>query len=238
MRSVSQNRTRSSVAVVLFVGSIAADNVLTAPRLPQLRARERRFDYARLVAERRRLPVIQSAPPAKGEPEGPGAAPDDENAIQVRPPWHWVGFGTVAIFAAWLPLAYVAQAVVKRVLSQRFGETATAQEIAMSLGTMAAGERARLMAILALPNVFALGLASFGGGYLVGRFGTGTGPRESASAGGMTALVALVLALGSGATAGGAAVVTALVTVLLAVGFAWWGGRAGVRKRQKSTADR
>ena len=56
-----------------------------------------------------------------------------------------------------------------------------------ALGTMPAGERARLMAILAVPNVLALGLASFAGGYLVGRFGAGTGPRESATAGAMTA---------------------------------------------------
>lgn len=185
--------------------------------------------------------MIQSAPPApsKGEGSGNGAAPDDDNAVEVRPPWHWVGFGTVAIFAAWLPLAYAAQAIVARVLAQRFGATATAQDIASSLGTMPAGERARLMAILALPNVFALGLASFFGGYLVGRFGTGTGARESASAGAMTALVALVLSLGGGGAAGGmAAVATALVTVVLAVGFAAWGGRTGVRKRsRKSTAD-
>lgn len=180
--------------------------------------------------------MIQSAPPSKGD-GGDGAAPDDD-AIEVRPPWHWVGFGTVAIFAAWLPLAYVAQAVVARVLAQRFGATATAQDIASSLGTMPAGERARLMAILALPNVFALGLAAFGGGYLVGRFGKGTGARESASAGAMTALVALALSLGGGAAAGGlAAVATALVTVFIAVGFAAWGGRVGVRKREKSTAD-
>ena len=180
--------------------------------------------------------MIQSAPPSKGE-GGDGAAPDDDNAVEVRPPWHWVGFGTVAIFAAWLPLAYVAQAVVARVLAQRFGATATAQDIASSLGTMPAGERARLTAILALPNVFALGLAAFGGGYLVGRFGTGTGTREAASAGAMTALVALALSLGGGATAGGmAAVATALVIVVIAVGFAAFGGRVG--RRKKSTASR
>ncbi|HSO33865.1 MAG TPA: hypothetical protein VLT33_15135, partial [Labilithrix sp.] len=104
-------------------------------------------------------------------------------------------------------------------------------DIAMSLGTMAAGERARLMAILAVPNVLALGLSAFGGGYLVGRFGAGTTGREAASAGAMTALVALVLSLGAGGTSGVAAVATAVVTVLLAVGFAAWGGKVGARKR-------
>jgi tRNA-(ms[2]io[6]A)-hydroxylase len=181
------------------------------------------------VSERRRLPVLQSAPPPPAA--GKGDEPEDESAIPARPPWHWVGFGTVAIFAAWLPLAYVAQAVVARVLTQRFGAAATPADIAMSLGTMPAGERARLMAILAVPNVLALGLSAFGGGYLVGRFGAGTTGREAASAGAMTALVALVLSLGAGGTSGVAAVATAVVTVLLAVGFAAWGGKVGARKR-------
>jgi tRNA-(ms[2]io[6]A)-hydroxylase len=176
--------------------------------------------------------VIQSAPPApsEGDGGGEGAGPDDD-AIEARPPWHWVGFGTVAIFAAWLPLAYVAQAVVARVLAQYFGDTATAQSVSVSLAMMPAGARARLMATLALPNILALGLATFAGGYLVGRFGTGVGAREAASAGAMTALVALVLSLGGGAAGGMTAVVTALVTVFIAVGFAGWGGRVGLRKR-------
>ena len=185
------------------------------------------------MAERRRLPVIQSAPPAPPAPPAPGrgAEPEDENAIPARPPWHWVGFGTVAIFAAWLPLAYVAQAVVARVLAQRFGAAATATEIGMALGTMPAGERARLMAMLALPNVVALGLSAFGGGYLVGRFGAGTTGREAASAGAMTAIVALVLALGAGAASGITALVTGFVVILLCVGSAAWGGKVGARKR-------
>ncbi len=185
------------------------------------------------MAERRRLPVIQSAPPAPPAPpaSGKGDDPDDENAIPARPPWHWVGFGTVAIFAAWLPLAYVAQAVVARVLAQRFGTSATAADIGMALGTMPAGERARLMAMLAVPNVAALGLSAFAGGYLVGRFGAGTTGREAASAGAMTAVVALVLALGAGTASGVTALVTALVVVLLCVGSAAWGGKVGARKR-------
>ena len=176
--------------------------------------------------------MIQSAPPARQRPgEGKGDAPEDENAIPVRPPWHWVGFGTVAIFAAWLPLAYVAQAVVARVLAQRFGASAAAADIATALGSMPAGERARLMAMLAVPNVVALGLSAFAGGYLVGRFGVSTTGREPASAGAMTALVALVLALGAGGSSGVTAVVTALVTILICVGFASWGGKVGARKR-------
>lgn len=186
------------------------------------------------MATRRRLPVIQSSAPA---PSGGGKdkeeSPSDDDAIEVRPPWHWVGFGTVAIFAGWLPLAYAAQAAITRVVAQRFGAAATAEEIRTSIGTMPAGERARLMALLALPNVLALALAAFGGGYVVGRFGTGTGPREAATAGAMTALVALVLSLGGGAAGGGVtAIATSLVTVVIAVGFAAWGGRVGTKKRR------
>jgi tRNA-(ms[2]io[6]A)-hydroxylase len=179
--------------------------------------------------------VIQSAPPppSGGDNGKDGAGAPDDDAIEVRPPWHWVGFGTVAIFAAWLPLAYAAQGVVSRVVAARFGAAATAEEIGLRLGVMAAGERARLMAILALPNIFALALAAFGGGYVVGRFGTGTGPREAATAGAMTALIALALSLGGGAAGGGmAALATSLVTALLAVGFAAWGGRFGGKKRK------
>ncbi|CAN5821440.1 hypothetical protein BH11MYX4_BH11MYX4_48140 [soil metagenome] len=44
MSSVSQKRTRSSVAVVLLVASIVAEERLKSRRLPQLRARRRRFD--------------------------------------------------------------------------------------------------------------------------------------------------------------------------------------------------
>lgn len=180
--------------------------------------------------------MIQSAPPApSGKKDGgDDDAPEDDLTIEARPPWHWVGFGTVAIFAAWLPLAYAAQAAVARVLANRFGAAATAQEIGTALGTMPAGERARLMALLAVPNVLALGLASFAGGYLVGRFGSGTGTREAASAGAMTALVALGLSFGAGGAGGMAAVVTSIVTVLISVGFAAWGGRTGLRKRSKT----
>ena len=183
------------------------------------------------MAERRRLPVIQSAPPKKEAPTE--EEEHDENAIETRPPWHWVGFGTIAIFAAWLPLAYVAQAAVARVLAQRFGAEATAETIATAMASMPAGERARLTSLLALPNAVAVAVACFAGGYLVGRFGSGTTSREAGTAGAMVALVALVLALGGGVASGVTALVTAVVTLVLTVGFSTWGGRVGLRAREK-----
>ena len=185
------------------------------------------------MATRRRLPVIQSAPPkeASGGPQNGGDEQDDEE----RPPWHWVGFGTVAIFAAWLPLTYAAQAVIARVLASRFGAAASPQEIAMRVNEMTAGERARLMAFLALPTIVSLALSSFAGGYLVGRFGKNTTVREAGTAGAMVALLALVLSLsGAAAPGGSAALATAIVTAAVAVGFAALGGRAGVRRRGKN----
>lgn len=186
----------------------------------------------RAVPARRHLPVVQ--PPKETAPKpsaSDGGGPEDD-AIETRPPWHWVGFGTVAIFAGWLPLAYAAQAAVARVLARRFGYSATAEDVAAGIAQMPANERFRLMALLAIPNAVALGLASFGGGYLIGRFGASAkaGSREAAMAGGMTALVALVLALGSGTSSSMAAVATSAAVAAIAVGCAALGGRRGGRR--------
>ncbi len=190
------------------------------------------------MPERRRLPVLQSLPPPSPAAQGgdPGSTePDaDADAIESRPPWQWVGFGTVAIFAAWLPLAYAAQAAIERVVASRFGRETTREEIAAQIAAMASGDRARLMAILALPNILALGLAAFGGGYVVGRFGAGAGVREAATAGAMTALVAVILSLGGGTAASSLA--SGGVTAAVAVGFAAWGGRIGRRGRARRDA--
>jgi hypothetical protein len=143
-------------------------------------------------------------------------------------------FGVVAIFAVWLPLAYVAQATVSRQLSARFGGDASAEELASQIQAMSFGEHARIVALLALPNVTALVVAAFAGGFLVGKFGTHTTVREAATAGGVTACAAVALALG---TAGNAAfdvvlaVTSALVTLAFATAAAAAGGAFGIRKR-------
>ena len=49
---------------------------------------------------KKQLPVIAAKPAAEA------AEPEDD-----RPPWHWIGFGTVAIFAAWLPGSALAGAL-------------------------------------------------------------------------------------------------------------------------------
>jgi hypothetical protein len=167
---------------------------------------------------RRRLPVVQNAPAPTPE--------DDEQ----RPPLHWVGFGTVAIFSAWLPLTYVAGMVSARIMTSMFGSELSRDALDGALGAMPMMERARLMAVVALPVVFALGLAAFGGGFVVGRFGSGTGVREGAWAGVATAAIATAMAW-SGAIV--SSVVSGVVTLAVAATFAAWGAKVGVRRRPR-----
>lgn len=150
--------------------------------------------------------------------------PDDE----ARPPWHWVGFGTVAIFAGWLPLAYVGGAVSSRVMAARFGADASKDQIDLALASMTAGERAQLMATVALPSVVGLAIAAFVGGAIVGRFsGSEHGARIAAVSGAVTALVASATAWAGVTTA---TFVAAVVTFAVAIGFAAWGGRFGAAR--------
>ncbi len=175
------------------------------------------------MAEKRRLPVLSEEPPVTTTEE------EDE----ARPPYHWVGFGTVAIFAAWLPLTYVAGSVSKHVMEGRFGKDASPDAIALAVNAMETGVRVRLMATIDLPALFALAIAAFGGGFVVGRFGPGTGAREAAMAGVMTALVANLLAWSGVALT---ALVGILVTSAVAIGFAAWGGALGSRMSRRGPA--
>jgi tRNA-(ms[2]io[6]A)-hydroxylase len=140
---------------------------------------------------KRRLPLIKTT--SEAEEDAPA-----------RPPWQWVGFGTVAIFVVWLPLAFLAG-----VLASRLGGMATAP--VASVAVLIAG----------------LALAALAGGFVVGRWGAaGVGVREAALAGLAAALVATGLSLGSpGALAG------SVPTVVVAVAFAALGGWLGLRRR-------
>src|SRR5437764_5330805 len=122
---------------------------------------------------KRKLPVLQPPPPSQSPDEGPE-----------RPPWQWIGFGTVAIFVAWLPLAWLAErvsrAAVARVLA---GEPLSGEDAARTVAALDAAGRARLGVAMVVPNLAALGLAAFAGGWLVGRYGAGAGAREATLAG-------------------------------------------------------
>ncbi len=161
---------------------------------------------------KRRLPVIQRAAPEE-EPDEP------------RPTWHWVGFGTVAIFTAWLPLASGAQALHAWSLRRRFGVTGGAEEIFAVLSTLHPEIRRQLLWEMVAPHAAMLALASFAGGYLVGRFGEHAGVKEAALAGVATSVVAALL---SWSTAG----IFALVPFVLAVPFSSLGGYVGAKKKK------
>ena len=165
------------------------------------------------MAERRRLPVLSNDPPPPPTPE---TGTEDEE----RPPWHWAGFGVVAIYAGWLPLSYIGGAISKQLLSE---VTTEALEHASS------AERVNLMLMIAAPTIIGLAIASFGGGFIVGRFGTGPGMRVGAVSGGVTALIAVALA--RTLLTPTVLAFSLLVVGTIAIGCAAWGGRVGTKRR-------
>jgi hypothetical protein len=142
---------------------------------------------------KRRLPVL-SANAAPSEPP--------------RPPWHWIGFGAVAIFVVWLPLVSVADAISRRLVAGR-------------------AESAWTLFALVVPHAAALVLAAVAGGFLVTRFGAGTRTREAWLAGLAVGLLALGLTWTSAGISLGPLVVPALATAAAAAGGAI-GKRRGV----------
>jgi tRNA-(ms[2]io[6]A)-hydroxylase len=178
------------------------------------------------VAEKRKLPVIQSTAPGANGPRGGGNAEDEG---EERPPWHWVGFGTVGIFGAWLPAMWLAQQLSDRLVARVLGNVPDAEGAARSLANASAQERFRVGLMLAVPHGVALALAAVAGGYLVGRYGK-LGPREAAISG-----VALGIVIG-GLTFGVVGPSGFVAPLVLAVPFAALGGHVG-RKRASAATD-
>jgi hypothetical protein len=145
------------------------------------------------VANKRRLPVVQNAP-------------ENESDEPPRPAWHWVGFGAVAIFIVWLPLAYLASAIGGRLV----GDVAFAD--------LSRGARVKVLVTLAMPHALALIVAGVGGGFLVTRFGTGTQRRDAAFAGLAVGLLALGLTYAQVGVSLAALAVPCLATASAAVG--------------------
>ena len=126
---------------------------------------------------------------------------------------HWVGFGALMIVTAWLPLAYAGEALKARVFA---GELPRG------------GGYVLFLALSAVP----LALASFAGGFLVGRFGKPAGTREAALAGLATGLAVAALTWGLAWREGGEiAWGAALVPLALFVPMAALGGAAGAPRR-------
>jgi len=147
---------------------------------------------------KRRLPVLNS----------PSAGGDE---AQPRRPWQWVGFGTLAIFTAWIPLAALAGAAAARLP----GDEAHAR-----IGVA-------LLALALYGSALALGAAL--GGFLVGRWGSaGVGVREAALAGLGAAVVAGAVTWASFGPSAGALLVAAVALPMAALG-----GRVGLRARAR-----
>jgi tRNA-(ms[2]io[6]A)-hydroxylase len=176
------------------------------------------------------LPSTGAPPASPGRPETPSVEGDDDD--EKRPPWQWIGFGTAAIFGAWLPLAYLAEALKARAIGAFLGSVGSAEETAAAILRLPSSDRTKLgIVVLGLPAA-ALALGAFLGGYLVGRWGapSGAGVREAALAGLMTSLIVSVLACASfGVSA------APLASVVLAVPLAALGAHVGLR-RQRATA--
>jgi hypothetical protein len=147
---------------------------------------------------KRRLPVLNA-----------GAAQPDEG--ESRRPWQWVGFGALAIFTAWIPLAALAGAAVAR--------------LPVGAGGAAAG--VMLLTLYAAALAFGAGL----GGFLVGRWGAvGVGVREAALSGLCAAVVAGAVTWISYGPSAGALLVAAVALPTAALG-GWVGLRARGRQR-------
>lgn len=93
---------------------------------------------------------------------------DDAGGAEGRGPWSWVLLGAMAIFVVLVPLAMVTMAVLRRVAPQ---------DDAVAIGP------------LVVASVFAVGIASFAGGWLVGRFGPRMTARFGAAAGALAGVV-------------------------------------------------
>jgi hypothetical protein len=160
---------------------------------------------------KRRLPVLKAD----------GSKNEDDN----RPPWHWVGFGTLLVFGAWLPLAYAASAIETRLLA-RFAQATSQDAVASALREASPHDAARLRFQVLILLTMPLALGAFAGGFIVGRWSKDAGVREAALAGLAAALVACVL---SWADAGIS--VAPLAGVAIAVPMAALGGWSGAQRR-------
>ncbi len=154
-------------------------------------------------------PAASSEAPKRRLPMLPKAEVADESD-EDRPPWHWAGIGAAAVFFAWLPLAYIVNG---------------------PLGGLFSGGTVAKVAAVAL-NLAAFVIGSFGGGYLVGRFGGQAGVKEATVAGAGAAVFAWMLAASQARS--GLLVWIMMLTgmAMLGAGAARIGGAVGLMGRK------
>jgi tRNA-(ms[2]io[6]A)-hydroxylase len=117
-----------------------------------------------------------------------------------RPPWHWSAIGAVGVFVLWLPLAFAASALLGR------------------------AEPGPLLVVL---NAAAFAIASFGAGYLVGRFGGKAGRREATVSGGAAGTIAWMLAASQGVRRDAVGLLTWMIVLAIIVGLGSAASRVG-----------
>jgi len=170
------------------------------------------------VAEKRRLPVISSQASRGGDGGNP-ADPDAEN----RPEWQWVGFGVVAMFAAWLPLAAAAGMFARRIAEGMLGEPLDAADAQTRIAALDSFAQRKLMASYMAPHVAALALSGVFAGFVIGKFGQGGGRAASVAAGIVCAVAGLLAVRDLSSFV--ALLLVVVVAVLSARGGASWGAR-------------
>jgi hypothetical protein len=164
------------------------------------------------MAEKRKLPMIQSRP-------------DDDTPS--RPRSHWIGFGLVAIFTLWVPLAALAESIKHHAIVSYLGDRSGEDQIQLAIASLSDRDHTRLTAVIVIVPMLALAFASLGGGYLVGRYGGDAGIREGALAGAAAAFVAVILAwVGSGFAW------APLISIAIAAPFGALGARMGLKARR------
>lgn len=154
---------------------------------------------------KRRLPVLKTEAQVEAEAE------DD------RPAWHWAAIGTVAVFLAWLPLLYVAHALLGAMLPS---EPSSAPP--------------RLQAALIGADLLAFAIAGFAAGFLVGRVGKLATKREAMVSGISAAVLAWLVGVVGLTERPLAWALVLVVLVLVGGGSARFGGARGVKARDKA----
>jgi tRNA-(ms[2]io[6]A)-hydroxylase len=168
------------------------------------------------VETKRKLPVV----PSQATEEQPS-----------RSQFQWVGFGVVAIFVVWLPVAWVTDRLAVRVSRGWVGAVGSLGDASQAVARLDEAARLRLTLTLVAFHAGGLALACFAGGLLVGRWGGQAGVREAAIAGAAAVVIVTLFALAT--TGPMEAPWPLLLAVALATGASALGGRLGHVRRPK-----
>lgn len=153
--------------------------------------------------KKRRLPIIQNT------------APPEEDEAEPRPPWHWSGIGVVITFLLWLPIAG--------------GLTGLTRWIFQSDVIPAVNEIRTTVLLIVVLNFLGFCIATFLGGFFIGKFGGEAGPKEGAVSGFVTAAVAVALATGASKTLSIPDIGIAILLLILVGGTGALSGRFGAK---------